>query len=170
MEIQGNSNQIEMAYNNKSRAGTQVNETFGAWKNEHIVYMKDQDTLYSGGNGTGLSYTLKYAEDSTAENPVMTAKGIDENGKEFQQRIYVKDINPANATIVEMRALQAYRTGNTSLSLTSLPPESGAMKLGDRADFFKMFEKVISDMQKLGRYDSAMLYEKNLNLYRQFFQ
>ncbi len=137
--------------------------------NSHTVYFKDKDTLYSGGNGTGLSYTLKYAEDSTAENPVITARGVDENGKEFEQRIYVKDINPANATIVEMRALQAYSGEDTSLSLTSLPPESGSMKLNDKADFFSMFEKAISDMKKLGRNDLSSLFQKNLNLYRQLY-
>jgi len=42
-----------------------------------IVYMKTDDMLYSGGNGTGLSFYLKYAEDSTEENPVIIAKGID---------------------------------------------------------------------------------------------
>ena len=34
--------------------------------------------LWTGGNGTGLSYCLKYADDSTDENPVVLAKGVDE--------------------------------------------------------------------------------------------
>lgn len=46
----------------------------------------------AGGNGTGLSYCLKYADDSTDENPVVLAKGVDENGKEFEQRIYINDV------------------------------------------------------------------------------
>ena len=33
----------------------------------HIVYLKKDDMLYSGGNGTGLSFYLKYAEDSTED-------------------------------------------------------------------------------------------------------
>ena len=48
--------------------------------------------LWTGGNGTGLSYCLKYADDSTDENPVVLAKGVDENGKEFEQRIYINDV------------------------------------------------------------------------------
>ena len=32
--------------------------------------------LWTGGNGTGLSYCLKYADDSTDENPVVLAKGV----------------------------------------------------------------------------------------------
>ena len=57
--------------------------------------------LWTGGNGTGLSYCLKYADDSTDENPVVLAKGVDENGKEFEQRIYINDVNPSNATVVD---------------------------------------------------------------------
>jgi len=49
--------------------------------------------LWTGGNGTGLSYCLKYADDSTDENPVVLAKGVDENGKEFEQRIYINDVS-----------------------------------------------------------------------------
>ena len=71
------------------------------------VYLKKEDMLYSGGNGTGLSFYLKYAEDSTADNPKVVAKGVDENGRDFEQTINVNDINPRNATIVEMRALEA---------------------------------------------------------------
>ena len=37
--------------------------------------------LWTGGNGTGLSYCLKYADDSTDENPVVLAKGVDEKRK-----------------------------------------------------------------------------------------
>jgi hypothetical protein len=57
--------------------------------------------LWTGGNGTGLSYCLKYADDSTDENPVVLAKGVDENGKEFEQRIYINDVNPSSASILD---------------------------------------------------------------------
>ena len=49
------------------------------------------------------------------------AKGVDENGKEFEQRIYINDVNPSNATVVEMRALEAHykveKQGGFTLSL-----------------------------------------------------
>ncbi len=65
-------------------------------RSSHIVYLKKDDMLYSGGNGTGLSFYLKYAEDSTDENPRILAKGVDENGDEFEQIIDVKKVNPRN--------------------------------------------------------------------------
>ena len=47
----------------------------------------DEDMLWTGGNGTGLSYYLKYAEDSTEDDPTIIAKGVDENGNEFEKTI-----------------------------------------------------------------------------------
>lgn len=47
------------------------------------IYIED-DMLYSGGNGTGLSFYIKYAEGSTEEDPTVVAKGVDENGNEFE--------------------------------------------------------------------------------------
>ena len=43
----------------------------------------DEDMIWTGGNGTGLSYYLKYAEDSTEDDPTIIAKGVDENGDEL---------------------------------------------------------------------------------------
>ena len=61
--------------------------------------------LYSGGNSTGLSFYIKYADYSTADNPIMIAKGIDKNGNELEQTIRIRDIDPYHATIIEMRAM-----------------------------------------------------------------
>lgn len=107
--------------------------------------------LWTGGNGTGLSYCLKYADDSTDENPVVLAKGVDENGKEFEQRIYINDVNPSNATVVEMRALEAHYKVEKQGGFTSLSLEAGNMGLNDRRDFISMFKKSIEDLNKLGR-------------------
>ena len=68
----------------------QVNNV--ACKKGHTVYMKTDDMLYSGGNGTGLSFYIKYAEGSTEDDPTVIAKGVDENGNEFEQTIHVETI------------------------------------------------------------------------------
>lgn len=39
---------------------------------------------------------------------VVIAKGVDENGKEFEEKININDINLRNASYVEMSALEAY--------------------------------------------------------------
>ena len=41
--------------------------------------MKTDDMLYSGGSGIRLFLYIKYAENSTEENPTVIARGADEN-------------------------------------------------------------------------------------------
>lgn len=129
------------------------------------VYLKTDDMLFSGGNGTGLSFYIKYAEESTEDNPVVIAKGVDENGKEFEEKININDINLRNASYVEMSALEAYYNVDKGNSLSSFPQETGCMGLNDRCDLISSFEKVIQDMNKLGRYDLQMFYMLNMNTY-----
>ena len=129
------------------------------------VYLKTDDMLFSGGNGTGLSFYIKYAEESTEDNPVVIAKGVDKNGKEFEEKININDINLRNASYVEMSALEAYYNVDKGNSLSSFPQETGCMGLNDRCDLISSFEKVIQDMNKLGRYDLQMFYMRNMNTY-----
>lgn len=135
-----------------------------------IVYMKTDDMLYSGGNGTGLSFYLKYAEDSTEENPIIVAKGIDEGGKAFEQRISVKDINPNYATIVEMRALEAYTGVEKHNGFSSLPYMDGRMGLSDRHDFISGFERNIQDFTLLKCAGSADYFRYSMQAYLDFMK
>ena len=134
------------------------------------VYMKTDDMLYSGGNGSGLSYYIKYAEGSTKADPTVIAKGVDEHGKEFEQKIHINDINPRSATIVEMHALEAYLGVDKGDGLSSLPkdPSLGNMGLHDRADFIDMFRKSIQDMNTLGQKKLAAYYQYSMEMYWDF--
>ena len=95
----------------------------------------------------------------------MIAKGVDENGKEFEEKININDINLRNASYVEMSALEAYYTVDRGNSLSSFPQETGCMGFTDRCDLISNFEKVIQDMNKLRRYDLQMFYMRNMNTY-----
>ena len=75
------------------------------------------------------------------------------------------DIDLRNASYVEMSALEAYYNVDRGNSLSSFPPETGCMGLNDRCDLISSFEKVIQDMNKLGRYDLQMFYMRNMNTY-----
>lgn len=147
----------------------QVNNNVASAKpHTSIVYMKADDMLYSGCNGTGLSFYIKYAEDSTEDDPTVIAKGVDENGDEFEKTIHINKINPKCATVVEMRALEAH-TGVKKLGgFTSLPLETGAMGLNDRMDFMDMFQKQISDMKLLSQKKTAAYYQYSMQAYWDF--
>lgn len=161
MQITGNTTYANQ-YHNVTKS-----QTTGGMKN-HQVFLKTPDMLYSGGNGTGLSFYIKYADGSTAEDPVMLAKGVDEHGQEFEQTIYVNKIDPANATIVEMRALEAYLGADKGGGLSSFSASAGNMGLHDRRNFVDMFQKDIKDQNTLGEHQKAMFYQKNMRLYMEF--
>ncbi len=72
--------------------------------------LEPEGLIYSGGHLAGPIFQLRYAEHSTDENPIISARGRDENGKEFTQLIDVNKIDPSNATPVEIIALQASLT------------------------------------------------------------
>ncbi len=128
----------------------------------------DEDMIWTGGNGTGLSYYLKYAENSTEDDPIVIAKGVDENGDEFEKTIHINEVNPKSATVVEMRALEAH-TGVKKLGdFTSLPLEAGNMGLNDRRDFMDMFENVISDMKLLSQKRAVAYYQYSMQAYWDF--
>lgn len=134
----------------------------------HIVYLKKDDMLYSGGNGTGLSFYLKYAETSTEDDPKILAKGVDEYGKEFEQIIDVRKVDPHNATLPEMRALEAYSGAPKRFGFSSLPLGSENVGLNQRQDFIVAFRKNIADMNALGKYGIAQEYVQILRFYEDY--
>ncbi len=72
---------------NNTKTSVSGGKTFNAVETPKVYQIFTTDNmLWTGGNGTGLSYCLKYADESTDENPVVLAKGVDENGKEFEKR------------------------------------------------------------------------------------
>ena len=83
---------------NNSKTSAVGNEEFS--QTSVKVYLKTDDMLFSGGNGTGLSFYIKYAEESTEDNPVVIAKGVDENGKEFEEKYIGQGMNE-NRTMEE---------------------------------------------------------------------
>lgn len=160
----GISNPYNRTQNCRTQSNAQSREGFNSTRPKQ-VYMMTDDMLYSGGNGTGLSYYIKYADESTEDNPVVIAKGIDENGKEFEQKFAINDINPSSASIVEMRALEAHYNVDKGGGLTSLPNGTGNMGLNDKRNFVSMFEEAIQDLQKLARYDLSQFYKRNMVIY-----
>lgn len=153
----------------KSFAG-QITNGVKTSPNRIKIYMKTEDMLYSGANGTGLSYYIKYAEGSTEDDPTVIAKGVDENGDEFEQIIHINKINPKCATVVEMRALEAHLGVDKNGGLSSLPPETGEMGLHDRADFMDIFQKQINDMWLLGQQKLAAYYQYSMRAYWDFMR
>lgn len=163
---------VQKTNDSSDQFARQMNSAAGVKTQGYKVYVKTDDMLYSGGNGSGLSFYIKYAEESTREDPTVIAKGVDENGKEFEQTIHINDINPRSATVVEMHALESYLGVDKNGGLSSLPhdPFRGPMGLYDRADFINMFQNSIRDMNTLGRRELADYYRYSLQMYWDFIR
>ena len=99
---------------------------------------------------------------------IVIAKGIDENGDEFEQTIHINKINPKSATIVEMRALEACVGVEKKSGFSSLPMGTGSMGLNDRKDFMDMFRNAISDMKLLSQQKAAAYYQYSMQAYWDF--
>jgi hypothetical protein len=123
-----------------------------AQKNNQIVYIPDEKTLYSGGNGTGLSCIVKYSDEYSKENPVVTVSGIDENNKAFKYEMNINDIDPTNATYIELKTLGAYLGyGFSETALIGM----GEAKMNDRMNVFEQLDEKIRTCQllKLGGHE-----------------
>ena len=129
---------------------------------------KTDQIIYSGGIDTALSFYIRYSEDSTTEDPTVVARGIDENGEDFEETIHIKNINPENATIAEMRALEAYTGQEKRYGFSTLPTECGTMGLRERRNFMDMFENSINELTTMKAIKAAAYYEHSVQVYRDF--
>ena len=83
------------------------------------VFLPNENTAYSGGQANGLSYKIDYAENSTPENPIMIATGVDENGTPFEQELVLKEIDPKKLNLTsDTRIVQDFK-GNYLLIFTN---------------------------------------------------
>ena len=115
MNISSSLNTVSSSYGqqkgNQMKTPASGEKTFYTAETPKVYQIFTTDNmLWTRGNGTGLSYCLKYADDSTDENPVVLAKGVDENGKEFEKRIYINDVNPSNADRKSTRLNSSHTT------------------------------------------------------------
>ena len=70
--------------------------------------LKNKEGSIALGCNAVMDYAMWYAEGSTEENPVIFARTIDANGREMEQTFSLNDIDPHNATYLEMLALQVH--------------------------------------------------------------
>jgi len=76
----------------------------------------DGDALISAGfrlpGGGWMSASVFKADSFSEESPIMLVRGIDVCGTKFEKEVNINDVNPHNASIVEMLALDGYFKAN----------------------------------------------------------
>lgn len=125
-----------------------------------VLIPSNERTIHSSGNASGLSYRLEYAEHSTDENPVMLAQGIDEYGVPFEEYIYINEIDPTHANIIELQALTRYIDG--SVLGEAVHPNFIATGKHEYFDYTKSIKKEINNQAMLGQFDVVKKLEKIL--------
>ena len=125
-----------------------------------------RNALYStGGMSTGQSMHLVYDESSTEENPVMKAWGVDSKGEDYEELIYINQINPRYATTPEMKALEIHlqKTGDSVLT-AQMPRHQNliggavnAFDVHEKIDFIQLFHEIADKTMEPGRDVTARL-------------
>lgn len=69
-----------------------------------VLYLRTENTLYSGSLGGTQTVYAEYTLDSTDEDPVARIRGNNHDG-EFDLICHINDIDPTNASYAEMCAL-----------------------------------------------------------------
>ena len=121
---------------------------------------------------TGIDLLIEMLRNEGANCSMLTAK-IAGGAQMFafstnndMLRVGERNVEAVKAKLKELGIrILAEDTGANYGRTVEFYPETGCMGLNDRCDLISSFEKVIQDMNKLGRYDLQMFYMRNMNTY-----
>lgn len=116
------------------------------------------DALYSSANPrTGESVNIYRAEGYSKSNPIYTIKGIDSQGKEFEQQINAGMIDSSHCSYNELLVLNL-ETGHVSdkdrLYAAMTRDKAGTSSIFDKTDYLSYVQAVMQDQKTLGNWNS----------------
>ena len=121
--------------------------------------LKDGEPLGMHWRDSGAEYRFFHAAESTEENPILVARGVDEHGKLFEEKIDLRHINPYNTNQLEIDALSYFKPGEYKTIVT--PFGSKDLGLQDRFDFITDYQRDIRACRRLNlRKEAAWLQEE----------
>lgn len=132
---------------NKSFASMLVNSS----SSTNIESMQDKDHITVHWNGeemaavcfpNGANFALYYTEESSKENPIVLAKVVDEAGIQTEFEIRINDINPSNASFLEMEALLMHNPETFSTqdhSLLNAVTDTSNFNMVEKKDYVTVF-------------------------------
>lgn len=77
--------------------------------------------IYAEEKPDGQSFSVYKAEGYTKEQPFLTIKGTDKEGREYEQHVNALEIDPCNASYAKIMALNAYLVETELLESTDMP-------------------------------------------------
>ena len=121
--------------------------------------LKDGEPLGMHWRDSEAEYRFFHAAESTEENPILVARGVDEHGKLFEEKIDLRQINPYNTNQLEIDALSYFKPGEYKTIMS--PFGSKSLELQDRFDFITDYQRDIRACRRLNlRKEAAWLQEE----------
>ena len=131
--------------------------------------LKDGGAITWNWHQPGIEYRFFHAAESTEENPVLVARGVDEHGKLFEEKIDVRRIDPYNTTSLEMEALSYFKPeGNRFCNPYSLYEGYEFKGMQERFDFIAGARQRIVDCTRLRFSEEAADWKEDIDLILSF--
>lgn len=131
-----------------------------------LLEFAELNGVYLGSFGTDtFSVNYQLMPESTEDNPILLASGTHSNGTTFQQTLYLNDIDPSCASLVEMGGLNFYLGEN----FDSLP--KNGVNLNEpfmKQDFASLYESELSTYKKSGQMALSSKYEDIFDKIKEF--
>lgn len=125
---------------------------------------------------TGESIGIYYDETSTAANPIMLAKVKGQDGNIQEIKVAVNEVDPSNASYVEMIALSAHLKTEgkidgpagafATMVFHSRVKEANNNSIYEKENFLPAMTEMVENALKDGQMDTYLRYLKELNLYK----
>jgi hypothetical protein len=126
------------------------------------------------GGGRSVSASVFKADGFSASNPVFLVVGTDVDGTPFEKIINVNDIDPRNASLAEMYALNGYRAVNgipripMMLNLDSSDGTPMVANAFEQGDFLSPLLELATMQRTTGNWDSHFILNEVTSWLSQF--
>ena len=128
--------------------------------------MFSTDALFSGGMAVGSGFmnaSVNWSVNSTEDNPIMLVRGTDVDGSQFEVEVAINNINPRNASVIELFALDGYAAANgQSASATRAAARESAMSVPNSftpiSNLFDALKEMIESQRFHGNIDGYVQY------------
>jgi len=106
-----------------------------------------KEAIFNNGTFTrignqALNFSVYYSENHSSDNPVYVVKGKNIDGTRFETEVNVNDVDPRNASVVEMQALLAHFKVNGQTFANPFLDTLGFIGTGDNAKNANAFTKL----------------------------
>lgn len=126
--------------------------------------LKDGNSISVYHSTGDCGYKFYHAAESTEEYPVLVAKGVDEHGTYFEEKINVKQINPYDTSTLELQALAHFKPGEYKSVSNPYDCMYGQEKgLRERFNFVAGAQTLIHAWRRIGHAGQAGQWNDELN-------